>query len=138
MHTLFDFISDVYAVQYGLALISIAGFIIMCEVLKPRPFEGLVKSAAEDLRFIRANGRGKVLELARNAAMAPVYFVFYLAAVPVLFAQAIAEPLGRMFVSATAAGWSPVRAYFTGRKRVTKGKKDAQKASSERKEAKEE
>lgn len=130
MHTLFDFISNVYAVQYGLALLSIVGFIIFCEILKPRPFEGLVKSAAEDITFIRTQGRGKVLQFTRNVAMAPVYAVFYLISVPVLFVQGIAEPLGRLVASTTSAGWSPVRAYFAGRKRTKKAKdKKAEKSS---------
>jgi hypothetical protein len=122
MHTLFDFISDVYAVQYGLALLSIVGFIIFCEILKPRPFEGLVKAAAEDFRFMRAQGRVRSLQLAKNVAMAPLYAIFYLVSVPVLFVQGIAEPLGRMISASTSAGWSPVRAYFAGRKRTKKAK----------------
>jgi hypothetical protein len=130
MHTLFDFISNVYAVQYGLAILSIIGFIVFCEILKPRPFEGLVKSAAEDIAFIRTHGRVKVPQLARNIAMAPVYALFYLVSVPVLFAQGIAEPLGRMIASTTSAGWSPVRAYFTGRKRTKKAKDNKAEKSS--------
>jgi hypothetical protein len=130
MHTLFDFISNVYAVQYGLALLSIVGFIIFCEILKPRPFEGLVKAAAEDFRFMRTQGRVRSLQLAKNVAMAPLYAIFYLVSVPVLFVQGIAEPIGRLVASTTSAGWSPVRAYFAGRKRTKKAKdKKAEKSS---------
>ena len=120
MHTLFDFISSVNAVQYGLSLLFIAGFIIFNEILKPRPFEGLVEAIVEDVRFIRHGG--KMRPLMKRVAVAPVYMVFYLASLPLLFLQGLAVLSGRGIASLTSAGWSPVRAYFTGRKKVKKGK----------------
>ena len=120
MHTLFDFISSVNAVQYGLSLLFILGFIIFNEILKPRPFDGLVEAIVEDVKFIR-NG-GKMRPLMKKVAVAPVYTVIYLASLPLLFLQGMAVLSGRGIASLTSAGWSPVRAYFTGRKKVKKGK----------------
>lgn len=124
MQTLFDFISNVNAVQYGLALLSILGFIIFSEILKPKPFNGLLRAIAEDAGFIKAQGTDKIVELFKNLALAPVYLLFYLAAVPVLFVQGMTQPLGKGISSVTSAGWSPVRAYFAGRRKTRKTKGD--------------
>ena len=120
MHTLFDFISNVNTVQYGLSLLFIIGYIIFNEILKPRPFDGLVEAIVEDVKFI--SDGGKMRPLMKKVAVAPVYTVIYLASLPLLFLQGIAVLSGRGIASLTSAGWSPVRAYFTGRKKVKKGK----------------
>lgn len=120
MHTLFDFISSVNAVQYGLSLLFIAGFILFNEILKPRPFDGLVESIVEDVRFIRTGGR--MGPLMKKVAVAPVYTLVYLASLPLLFLQGLTVLSGQGIASLTSAGWSPVRAYFAGRKKVKKGK----------------
>ncbi len=121
MHTLFDFISSVNAVQYGLSLLFIVGFILFNEILKPRPFEGLVEAIVEDVKFIRHGGRMR--PLMKKVAVAPVYIGIYLASLPLLFLQGIAVLSGRGIASLTSAGWSPVRAYFAGRKKVKKSRK---------------
>jgi hypothetical protein len=124
MNTLFDFISNVNAVQYGIALLSIGGFILFSEVLKANPFKGLRETVAEDVRFIKAQDKVTRLQLVKNVAMAPFYFLTYLASVPVLFIQGMAEPIGRGFGAMTTGGWSPVRAYFAGRRKTKKSKGD--------------
>lgn len=115
MHTLFDFVTHVNKAMFGLALLSILGFIIFLEIFKAKPFEALKKSAADDAEYIKSQGKANMLQLFKNMAMAPVYFLIYLASVPVLYIQAMAEPVA-------SGGWSPVRAYFAGRR---KSKKDA-------------
>jgi hypothetical protein len=122
MHTLFDFISSVNGIQYGLALIFMFGFIIFTEILKPKPFQGLVKAAAEDIGFIKAQGKGKAVGLIKATAMAPLYALFYLAAVPVLFVHGIAVLFGKVIIATTAIGWSPVHAYFARRGKVKKAR----------------
>jgi hypothetical protein len=124
MHTLFDFISNVNAVQYGIALLSIAGFVIFSEALKANPFKGLRETVAEDVRFIKAQDKGTRLQMVKNVAMAPFYFLSYLASVPVLFVQGMTEPIGRGIGAMTTGGWSPVRAYFAGRRKTKKSKGD--------------
>src|SRR5574341_1735903 len=115
MHTLFDFVTKVNGAQCGLSLLFILGFIILAEIMKARPFEGLRNRAADDVRFIKDQGKENRAQLFKNIAMAPVYFLQYLVSVPVLFVQGMAEPLGR---GVATAGWSPVRAYFAGRKNM--------------------
>lgn len=122
MHTLFDFMTSVNAIQYGLALLFIIGFVLFNEILRPKPFDGLVKAVVEDVRFIRAEGKMKVL--AKKVLMGPVYLGIYLAALPLLFVQGMAVLFGKGVASVTYAGWSPVRAYFAGRKSVKKVKKN--------------
>jgi hypothetical protein len=118
MHTLFDSVSSANKVQYGLALLFAFGFVIVNEIIKPRPFQGLLKSVADDAGFIKAQGKGTFVRLLKNTAMAPVYILLYLSAVPFLFFRAMATLLGRGIGEAT---WSPVRAYFTGRRKTKKG-----------------
>jgi hypothetical protein len=120
MHTLFESVSSVNKVQYGLALLFVFGFVIMNEIIKPRPFQGFLKSAADDVGFVKAQGKEKLVRLVRNTAMAPVYVLLYLSAVPFLFFRSLAASLGE----ATSLGWSPVRAYFTGRRKAKKGEGD--------------
>lgn len=126
MNTLFDFISDVNAVQYGIALLSVVGFIVFCEILKPKPFQGLAKLFSDDAAYLRGAGRENSLRLIRNIAAAPAYLLIYIAAVPLLFMQGLTMTVGKGLVTATSAGWSPVRAYFTGRGKIKKGKKNDQ------------
>jgi hypothetical protein len=121
MHTLFDFVSNVNAVQYGIALLSVVGFLLFSEALKANPFKGLRESVAEDVRFVKAQDKGTRLQFIKNVAMAPYYFLTYLASLPVLFVQGMAEPIGR---AVTTGGWSPVRAYFAGRGKTKKSKGD--------------
>ena len=57
MNTLFDFTTHIKGVEYILAVLFIAGYILYWEVLKPKPFSSLKKAAQEDLEF-RERGRG--------------------------------------------------------------------------------
>ncbi|HMK60390.1 MAG TPA: hypothetical protein VK452_04495 [Dissulfurispiraceae bacterium] len=125
MNTLFDFISDVNGVAYALALLFMVGFVILGEVLKPKPFHGLVKAASEDIGLLRSAPKGRLTVLLKTLAMAPFYCLFYLAAVPVLFVHGIAVLGGKVIAATTAIGLNPVQAYFTGRKRDRKSSQKA-------------
>jgi len=120
MHTLFDFISSVNGIEYALALFFMFGFVIFGEILKPKPFEGLVKAVIEDIGFIKAERKGNVFRLLISTALAPLYGLLYLGAVPVLFIHGIAVLISKVIVATTALGWSPVQAYFTSRKQGKK------------------
>ena len=121
MHTLFDSVSSANTVQYGLALLFAFGFIIVNEIIKPRPFQGLLKSVADDARSVKAQGKDNLVRLIKNTVMAPVFLLLYLSAVPFLFFLAMASSLGKGIGEVTSVGWSPVRAYFTGRGKTKKG-----------------
>lgn len=127
MHTLFDFIGSVSAVQYVLSLLFMFGFLIFNQALKPKPFEGLVRSVTEDIRFVRSQEKITFIKLAKNMALAPVYALFYFASLPMLFFQGITTVIGKGLIDVSSARWSPVRAYFTGRKKTKKSKKNVTK-----------
>jgi hypothetical protein len=127
MHTLFDFVTKVNGAQFLLSLLFILGFIVLAELFKTRPFAGVRERAADDVRFLKAQGNADRKQLFKNMAMAPVYFLRYLVSVPVLFVQGMAEPLGR---GVATAGWSPVRAYFAGRKNMKAKGNDQKKQPS--------
>lgn len=120
MHTLYDFISEVNAMQYLLAVVSIAGFIIFNEIFKPRPFKGLNKMITEDVGFIKAQGKGNNILLVKNAIVGGSYAILYIIAIPLLFLHGLSVLMSRLFTSFTYIGWSPVRAYFAGKKRAKK------------------
>lgn len=109
MHTLFDFITRTDAAEYALMLLFIFGFIVFLQIMKPGPFKRLRELAAGEMRFLKSQDRNRVFRFARNAALAPAYFAFYLISLPFLFTLGLTEPLA-------TAQWSPVRAYFTGKK----------------------
>jgi hypothetical protein len=88
------------------------------------PFEGLLKSVSEDIRFIRSQEKAAVMRLIKNIALALVYALFYFASLPALFIQGVSVVIGKGLVDVSSAGWSPVRAYFTGRRKAKKSKKD--------------
>ncbi len=116
MHTLFDFISNVNGNQYGLALIFMLGFVIFREILSCRPFGGLVKAISEDVAFLKEQ-KGKIVRVIKNAALAPLCGLLYVAAVPLLFVHGIAVLFSKVIAATTAIGWSPMQAYFANRKK---------------------
>ncbi|MGO9014585.1 MAG: hypothetical protein ACLQF0_06355 [Dissulfurispiraceae bacterium] len=118
MHTLFDFITNVNAAQYGFSLLSILGFIVFYQILKPKPFEGLLQAAADDARFIKGQERGRVLQTVRNITMAPVYLMIYLVSLPFLFILGAVAPRATVM----SGEWSPVRAYFMGSRKSRKSR----------------
>ncbi|MBF0505952.1 MAG: hypothetical protein HQL09_03860 [Nitrospirae bacterium] len=118
MHTLFDFITNVNAAQYGFSLFSILGFIVFYHILKPKPFKGLLESAADEARFIRTQDRGYILQIVRNIAMAPVYLMIYLVSLPLLFILGAVAPRATVM----SGEWSPVRAYFMGSRKSRKSR----------------
>lgn len=117
MHTLFDFITNVNAAQYAIALLFMFGFVIFSEILKPRPFEGFARAVSEDIGFIKEGGREKIYSLIRAIVLAPLYAVIYIAAVPILFVHGIAVLFSKVLIATTAIGWSPARAYFASKKK---------------------
>ena len=145
MHTLVDFLTRVKGVEYILSVLTITGFILYIEVLKPSPFRSLSKRIGEDLAFLREEGARRFLGTVGRAFAAPFIGLFYVLALPFLFVYTLAVELGGMAaeamfraldaVGATAVfGWRPSEAYLSGRKgkRAKKGKgKDAEKAVQE-------
>ncbi|NLI29051.1 MAG: hypothetical protein GX423_03125 [Nitrospiraceae bacterium] len=118
MYTLFDYISTVNGIQYVLMIAFIGGFIIFLELLKPRPFAGLMRIAADDIGFVRTQSPETRLRSIKRLCAAPVYALLYIAAIPVLFIHGVAVIFSRVIMALTWVSWSPVRAYFRGSKKT--------------------
>jgi hypothetical protein len=135
MHTLVDFLTRVKGVEYILSVLTITGFILYIEILKPSPFRSLSKRIGEDLAFLREEGFRSFLRTVGRVFAAPFIGLFYVIALPFLFVHTLAVELGGMAaegvaraldaIGATAVfGWRPSEAYLSGRKakRAKKGK----------------
>lgn len=136
MHTLVDFLTRVKGVEYILSVLTITGFILFLEVLKPAPFRSLSKRVGEDLAFLREEGFRKVLKTVGRAAATPFIGLFYVLSLPFLFVYFLAVELGGMAAEGVARaldaagatavfGWRPSEAYLAGRKGRKAGKKKA-------------
>jgi len=120
MFTMFDFVTKANGLAYLLALGFVAGFIIYWEVMKPRPFRALMESFMEDVRFMKERGMTKNMQLVKNVALAPVVAAMYFAALPLMFAQGMAETAREVAGAMAAAGWNPVEAYLAGKRNAKK------------------
>jgi uncharacterized membrane protein len=135
MHTLVDFLTRVKGVEYILSVLTIAGFILFIEVLKPAPFQSLRKLIGEDVAFLRAEGFRSVMKTVGRFFAVPFIGLLYVIALPFLFVYTLAVELGGMAaermataldaVGASAVfGWRPSEAYLAGRKAKKAEKKD--------------
>jgi len=120
MNTQFDFVSSVNGVMFLLSLAFIGGYIVLNELMRPEPFRAFVRALRSDWQEIRAEGFGRLMEIAKGVVSAPVYVAMYVVSVPVLFVVGLVMPIGKAVSVATSFGWSPVRAYFRGKKALKK------------------
>ncbi len=127
MHTLVDFITHVKGVEYIISVLTITGFILYWEALKPKPFRSLVRSANDDLTHIRDTGYRNTLKTAGRVCAAPFIGLLYVVTLPfVFFAALTTEGLGlaargvrRVLGTAgesASFGWRPTEAYLAGKK----------------------
>ena len=128
MNTLFDFMTHIKGVEYILALLFIAGYILYSEVLKPRPFKTMVDTGKDDIEHIRKTGFRSTLKVVGKIAAAPFIGIAYVVMLPFAFFAALgsAAMSGVMnLVGRTAVfGWRPTEAYFTGKKKKKEEKKE--------------
>ncbi|MGE5284422.1 MAG: hypothetical protein ACM3OG_05570 [Actinomycetota bacterium] len=140
MHTLVDFLTRVKGVEYILSVLTITGFILFLEVLKPAPFRSLRKLIGEDVAFLREEGFRRVMKTIGRAAAVPFIGLLYVIALPFLFvytlavevrgiaAEGMATALDAVGASAVF-GWRPSEAYLAGRK-ARKAKKAEKKGGT--------
>src|SRR5512135_639157 len=121
MHTLFDFMTHIKGVEYILALMFIAGYIMISEVLKPKPFATVKSAGKDDLEYARKVGYRGIMKTIGKIAAAPFIGIAYVVMLPFAFFAALGSAAinGVMnLVGKTAVfGWRPTEAYFTGRKK---------------------
>jgi len=143
-YTLFDFITQVKGAEYLIAVSAVGLFVVLWQVLGPRPFKAMMETAREDLKYInRGGGYSSVARTAGRVAAAPFLAIAYIAALPFVFlfsvslvivegvgqaidasgvwiARMIAAnraALARVMNVSTSFTWRPQEAYFLGRKR---------------------
>lgn len=131
MNSLFDLLTHVKNVEYIMAILFIAGYILYAEVLKPKPFKTLVNSGKEDLEYIKKTGYRNTLKMVGRIASAPFIGLFYVVSLPFVFAYALgAVALNGIFGLAgksVSFGWRPTEAYLGGKKKGKKeGKEDTE------------
>jgi hypothetical protein len=138
MHTLVDFLTRVKGVEYILSVLTITGFILFLEMLKPAPFRSLRKLIGEDVAFLREEGLGRFMKTVGRAVSVPFIGLFYVICLPFLFVYTVAVELGGMAAEGIATaldtvgasavfGWRPSEAYLAGRKAKKGEKKDVKK-----------
>ncbi|TRZ98118.1 MAG: hypothetical protein D4R80_05740 [Deltaproteobacteria bacterium] len=135
MHTLVDFLTRVKGVEYILSVLTITGFILFLEVLKPAPFRSLRKLIGEDVAHLREEGFRNVMRTVGRMVAGPFIGLLYVVSLPFLFVYTLAVELRGMAAEGMAAaldavgasavfGWRPGEAYLAGRKARRKEKKD--------------
>lgn len=120
MNTLFDFVSHVNGVMYAMALLFLAGLVMYWEVFSQKPFSKVISEARADLAEARSMPAEHRKGLIRNTVSGAAIMGMYLAALPVLFVQGMGSALLDSVEGIGSAQWSPVRAYFAGRKKAVK------------------
>jgi cytochrome c oxidase assembly factor CtaG len=120
MNSLFDFMTHVKGIEYILAILLIAGYILYWEVLKPKPFRALVETGKEDLDHIKKTGYRETLRTIGRVAAAPFIGIFYVVSLPFVFAYAVGSAalsgIFSLFGKSVSFGWRPTEAYLAGKK----------------------
>ena len=115
MNTMFDFVTHVKGVEYLLSLALIAGYLLVWEALKPRPFKTVKEVSKDDLAYIKQNGQ-TMKQIARLVS-APFVGLFYIVMLPFTMVSALAYAIYTSVAGKEAAfSWRPAEAYFTGKK----------------------
>jgi hypothetical protein len=151
MHTIFDYVTQIKAAEYLIAVSAVLLFIVLWEVLKPQPFKAMINTAREDLKQIRTSGGfAGVLRTAGHVAAAPFIGLGYVIALPFVFLYAVGtvfvegiaraidtgaewaghtvvaggKALARVLQVSPSFDWHPQHAYFLGRKRRERADKE--------------
>jgi len=131
MHTLFDFMTHIKGVEYILALMFIAGYILFSEALKPKPFATVKSTGKDDLEYVRKVGYRGIMKTMGKIAAAPFIGIAYVVMLPFAFVAALGTEVGGRVMSltgrSTAFGWRPMESYLTGKKTKKEDKKQEQK-----------
>jgi hypothetical protein len=127
MYTLFDFITHIKGIEYIVAILFIAVYVLYLEVLKPRPFATLILALRDTHEHLRAMGCTKVIVNVAKIVAMPLVGLAYLLALPFFFLYAIGTAVtGRLsekLAAGSSFGWRPGEAYFGGKKKSVTGVK---------------
>src|SRR5512139_3059209 len=121
MNSLFDFVTHVKGVEYLLSLALIAGYLLIWEALKPRPFRTVKEVGQEDLEHLRQSGMKNTLKLAGKVCAAPFIGLAYIIMLPVGMVTAVSYAvIARVAGTGESFSWRPMEAYLSGRKKTKK------------------
>ena len=121
MNSLFDFVTHVKGIEYLLSLALIAGYLLLWEVLKPRPFRTVKEVGQEDLAHLKQSGMKSTLKLAGKVCAAPFIGLAYIIMLPVGMVSAVSYAvIARVAGTGEAFSWRPMEAYLSGRKKTKK------------------
>ena len=164
-YTFFDFVTQVKGAEYLIAVTSVLLFIVLWQLLSPRPFKAMMETAKEDLKYInQGGGYSGVARTAGRVAAAPFLAIAYIAALPFVFLFSVSlvmvegveqaidasgvwvarmmaanrAALARLLNVSTSFSWRPQEAYFLGRKRRKARDKEMDKDEDTNKNKKEE
>ncbi len=132
MNSLFDFVTHVKGIEYLLSLALIAGYLLLWEALKPRPFRTVKEVGQEDLEHLRQSGMKSTMKLVGKICAAPFIGLAYIIMLPVGMVTAVSYAVfARVAGTGATLSWRPMEAYLSGRKKDKK--KEAGEDKSEKK-----
>lgn len=126
MYTLVDFVTQVKGIEYILSLLAIGTFLVLWEILKPRPFSTVASTGKDDLQHIQQSGGARALmKSVGKIAAAPFIGLAYVvmlpfgffAALAVALVNVVAAGIARIVGKTVAFEWRPMEAYLAGRKK---------------------
>jgi hypothetical protein len=123
MYTLFDFITHIKGIEYIIAILFIAAYIVYAEALKPTPFATLRRATRETRDQLRKMGYSKLIGKIGKIVAMPLIGLAYVVALPFAFVYAIGCVIVAKFApslgSGIVFGWRPSEAYLAGKKNNT-------------------
>jgi hypothetical protein len=121
MNSMFDFVTHVKGVEYILSLALIAGYLIVWEALKPKPFRTVRETGQEELVHLKQAGMPGTLKQIGRIVTAPFVGLFYIVTLPVGIFSALAYALySGVAGKGESFSWRPAEAYLAGRKKTAK------------------
>ena len=121
MNSMFDFITHVKGIEYILSLALIAGYLLIWEALKPKPFQKMKETGQEDLEHIKQNGMKNMFKLVAKVATAPFVGLLYVILLPVGLVSALSYAVvSGLAGKDTSFSWRPAEAYLSGKKKTKK------------------
>ncbi len=118
MNSMFDFVTHVKGIEYILSLALIAGYLIVWEALKPKPFRSVKEAGREDLEHLKQNGMAGTLKQVGRIASAPFVGLLYIVTLPIGMISALAYAI--IAGKGESFSWRPAEAYLAGRKKTKK------------------
>jgi hypothetical protein len=126
MNSMFDFVTHVKGIEYLLSLALIAGYLLVWEALKPRPFRTVKEATQDDLAHLKQSGMWKQVG---RIVSAPFVGLSYIVMLPFIMVSALAYAVySGIAGKETTFSWRPAEAYLTGRKNKKQEAADANQA----------